>query len=210
MGLAILARLTSIDPAIRWSVLARAWQAVAGPLTLLLIARNFSQELQGYYYTFASLLALQSFAELGFYLVIINLASHEWAHLGLDAHGRIVGSSDALSRLVSLGRLIVRWYTIVSGVFVVLAIAVGLMVLSRESHPDVEWRAPWLVLVFLTGLLLWIMPFGSLLEGCNQMAAVNKLRAIRAVLETSVIWISILSGAGLWVAVASAVVRLSC
>ena len=129
---------------------------LAGPVTLLMIAHHFTPEVQGFYYTFASLLALQSFAELGFYLVIINLASHEWAHLGLDASGRIVGSSDALSRLVSLGRLIVKWYTIVSGVFVVLAIAVGLMVLSRESHPDVEWRAPWMVLVFLTGLLLVI------------------------------------------------------
>src|SRR5687767_14379524 len=75
----------------------RAWQLLAAPVTILLIAGRLSAEQQGYYYTFGSLVALQSFFELGFGVVVINVASHEWARLALDGEGRINGDADALS-----------------------------------------------------------------------------------------------------------------
>jgi O-antigen/teichoic acid export membrane protein len=203
-----LLKQLEIDRAVVFVLLNRGWQFLAGPITLLLIARYFSPEVQGFYYTFDSLLALQSFVELGFFLVIINVASHEWAGLGLDSTGRIVGEPQALSRLVSLGRLIFKWYAVASAIFVVGVGTIGCVFFAQSSHPGIQWQAPWMVLVIVTGLLLWVLPFNSLLEGCNQVAAINQFRLKQAMLGNLVLWLTLALGGGLWVPVVSAGVRL--
>src|SRR5690606_18580569 len=68
-----LAARLEVDRAVAYGVLVRLWQVLAGPVTLVLIAHHFTPELQGFYYTFGSILALQSFLELGFYVVILNV-----------------------------------------------------------------------------------------------------------------------------------------
>lgn len=198
---ALLQRLLSeagVDRAVMFAVMARTCQAIAGPVTLLLIAHHFTPEIQGFYFTFGSLLALQSFAELGFYLVIINVASHEWARLNLDSAGRIVGDPAALSRLVSLGRLIFKWYAVASTAFVAGVSLVGYLFFSQAPQAAVNWQAPWFVLVALTGLMLWSLPFVSLLEGCNQVASVNQVRLKQVVLGNVALWTTIALGGGLW------------
>ena len=69
-------------------------------ISIFLITYYFSPEAQGFHYTFSSLVAMQSFVELGLYLVILNTSSHEWAKLQLGKDGHIEGDSVALSRLV--------------------------------------------------------------------------------------------------------------
>lgn len=203
----LLARL-EIDRAVLYTLLSRGWQAIAGLVSVLLIARFFSPEVQGFYYTFASLLALQSFVELGFYLVIVNVVSHEWARLGLDKSGRIVGDARALSRLVSLGRFIFKWYAVASAIFVLGIGVVGFVFFSQSLSPNVEWQAPWFAVVVVTGLLLWVLPFNSLLEGCNQIVSINQFRLIQGVLASAALWFAIASGAGLWATVVYAGVTL--
>ena len=92
-------RWAGVDRPIALSISARMWGLISGPVTMLLIAARFSKEVQGYYFTFSSLLALQVFLELGLGQVIVQFASHEWSHLGLDSTGRIAGSPAAMSRL---------------------------------------------------------------------------------------------------------------
>ena len=55
-----------MDRAVFYAVLARAWQLMAGPVTMVLIAWNFSPAVQGYYYTFWSMIALQMCFETSF------------------------------------------------------------------------------------------------------------------------------------------------
>src|SRR4051794_13788397 len=184
-------RWPSVAGAARASILAlfsRAWMLAAAPVTLILIARTVSPEVQGFYYTFSSLIALQAFVELGLYLVIINVASHEWASLRLGEDGRIGGDGDALSRLVSLGRLIFKWYAVASGVFVAGVSAAGYVFFSGMPDPGVDWRAPWFALVVLSGLLLWTLPLNSLLEGCGQVAEIYRFRLGQAVLGNVALW----------------------
>lgn len=186
----------------------RGWQLSTGPITLVLIARNLTPEVQGYYYTFASLLALQSFVELGLYVVVINLASHEWSKLSLDESGVILGDNEALSRLVSLGRFIYRWYAVASVIFVMGVGVAGYATFSAGQGLDIRWQAPWFVLVATTGLSLWTMPFISLLEGCNQVATVNKFRLLRALTGNAALWLTLVLSGGLWAAPVSAAVKL--
>jgi O-antigen/teichoic acid export membrane protein len=204
-----LARL-EIDQAVAFGMLTRGWRAAAGIVSVLLISRFFSPEVQGFYYTFASVLALQSFVELGFYIVIVNVASHEWADLKLDNAGRIVGESRALSRLVSMGRFVFKWYAAASVIFVIAVGIVGHIFFSQSLHTDVHWQWPWLFLVMLSGMVLWTLPFMSLLEGCDQVGPVNKFRMMQAILVSAVFWIAVITGANLWATVVSTTVSLAC
>lgn len=204
----LLAR-TGTDRAVFFGVLWRFWQLASGPGTLLLIARYMSAESQGYYYTFGSIVALQSFLELGFYLVIINFSSHEWSMLALDATGRITGDRNALSRLVSLGRLVFKWYGILAGAFVATVGPAGYLFFSRSQPTHVHWVAPWFALVAATGGLLWLLPFVSMLEGCNQIAYLNRYRLWQAIIGNIALWITIAAGGGLWASAVWAAVNLA-
>jgi len=197
-----------VDRAVFYAVTTRAWQFLAGPVTLVFIALYFTPELQGYYYTFAALLALQMFVELSLHVVIINVSSHEWAKLQLDTEGRLTGDQTALARLVSLGRCVARWYAVASVVFIVGVGAAGAIFLWHKPLPQHEWLPHWTALVVLTGMLLWTLPFVAILEGCNQVATVNKFRVLQAVAGNLVVWACIALGGDLWTAVASAAIRL--
>jgi O-antigen/teichoic acid export membrane protein len=197
------------DRALLYLALARLFQGLSGPVTLILIARHFSGVVQGFHYTFMSLIALQTFVELGTYVVIINVASHEWSKLRVERDGSIAGDPVALDRLISLGRLMFRWYAVAAAIFVVGVGAVGHSFLASQADAaTVSWRAQWWTLVILTAAQLLSMAFNSLLEGCNQVQQINKLRLVQVVVSAAALWIVIGLGGGLWAAVAGAAVSL--
>jgi O-antigen/teichoic acid export membrane protein len=197
-----------LNPAVVFTLLTRAWQTVAGAVTLVLIAYFFAPDVQGFYYTFSSLLALQTFVELGLYIVIVNRASHEWSKLRLDDAGAVAGDAAALSRLGSLVRFIARWYTVVSLLFVLGVGIAGHVFFSESRSTNVAWEAPWATVVVLAAIQLWLMPFLSLLEGCNQVVAVNRFRFAQAVVEALAMWLLFAAGAELWVVAGSLAVRV--
>lgn len=198
-----------LDQAVIFTLLTKLWQALAGAVSLLLIAKFFSPQTQGFYYTFWSLLALQTFVELGLYVVIVNLASHEWSRLSIDAVGRVVGDPVALSRLASLARFVARWYAGVSLVFVVIAGIAGGLFLSGSAATEVSWQGPWWVVLALAGVQLWLLPLLSLLEGCNQVVALNRFRLGQTVVESAATLGLLIAGAGLWVAVGAQAARVA-
>lgn len=200
--------MLGIDHAVSFGLLTRVWQLLAGPVTLLLIASYLTPEVQGFYYTFGSLLAVQSFVEMGSGLVIVSVASHEWAHLRLNSAGRIEGAPDALSRLLNAGGLIFKWYAAGSVVFVVAMGLGGYLFFAQRAHAGIRWEAPWLVVVILTGVLLWSSCFNSVLEGCNQVATLNRFRLKQAVLSSLALWATLALGGGLWAAAVSAGVNV--
>lgn len=187
-----------VDRAVAYTIIFKSWQSFAGLISILCITRFFTIELQGFYYTFASLIALLSFFELGLYLVVSNFASHEWSKLHLTQDGYIEGDSNALSRLVSLGRFIFKWYALASLIFMAVVGCGGYWFLEQASTSQIVWRIPWLLHIIFSSCLLWCMPFLSLLEGCDQIPSVSGFRLVQAVLSNIVLWVAIFSGLGLW------------
>lgn len=189
-----------VDRAVFFAITGKVWSMGAGLITTLLIASFFPAELQGYYYTFFSVLALQVFAELGLGTVISSYASHEWAKLSFDQHGQVIGDEDALSRLTSLGRFALRWY-LVGGAVVTIALAVGgFIFFGSTGWSQVSvWGKPWLVLCVVTGVNLCFLPIWALLEGCNQVSNVYAYRLVQSVASSLAAWLGIYFGAGLWV-----------
>jgi O-antigen/teichoic acid export membrane protein len=203
-------RRLEIDRAVFFGLLSRTWGLIAGLATAILIATFFSPEVQGYYYTFATLLALQVFVELGLGTVAVQFASHEWSKLNLDESGHIVGDDDALSRLISLARLITTWF-LVAGVLVAIGLgAAGYVFFSSTPDHGIDWASPWLLLCAVTGVTIWLVPVWSLLEGCNQVARLYSFRFFQGVLASIVVWIAIFGGAELWTASISGLAMLVC
>jgi O-antigen/teichoic acid export membrane protein len=192
-----LAGRLGIDRGVFYALLARGWRAVAGLISILLIAKYLTPETQGFYYTFQSLIALQVFVELGLVVVVVSVTSHEWAKLQLNEEGVIIGDADALSRLVSFGRKLASWYAVAAVVFVLLVAPCGAFFLAQKGGAE-GWLAPWLLAVLFQGMLLWTTPFQALFEGCNQVVAIQRFQLWQGILANVVLWICLATGAGLW------------
>jgi hypothetical protein len=197
-----------VDAPVFFSVIARAWQLLTGPVTVTLMALFFTPEMRGYFYTFGSVLALQVFFELSLHIVLINVVSHEWVNLSIDDSGELTGDEAAQSRIASLLKTSMKWYAAAAILFVVLCGPGGACWLALGSLPLAEWVAPWSLLIVLTGGLLAAQPLTAILEGCDQLTTVNQYRFRQAVFGTLVVWSIIGFGLGLWAAAGSAAVRL--
>lgn len=184
--------------ALVYSLLYKGWQAGAGLIGIALVARHFDPTHQGFYYAFASLIALQSFLDLGLYQVVSVSASHEWSRLRLAEDGSIAGEVDARSRLVSLGRFLFRWYGIAALIFWAAVSLIGLHFFARAGADAVQWRGPWLLHTLFSAGLLWLTPFLSLLEGCDQYAVTSRFRLTQSMASLLVFWFAVIGGAGLW------------
>lgn len=195
-----LARRLEFDRAVLYALAARVWQTLAGPITVLLIATHFSPELQGYYYAFGSLLAVQSMFELNLSIVLLNAAGHTWPQLQLDARGRVTGDAEAIDRLASLDRFGIRWYGLAS-----LLCLVGIGSIGHVLFRDLSWtgHAAWAATVTSASALLVLLPRMAILQGCHQMVAVNRNLVAQAVCGTLAVWCFVVTGMGLW-AVAAA------
>ncbi len=198
-----------VDKAVFFSVLLRVWQLVAGLATALLMTIFFSPKVQGYYYTFASLVALQTFFELGFNLVVVNVCSHEWVKLRLTK-GVIVGDERARSRLISIGRLLWSWYAVAAVLFVLIVGFVGSAFIGEKRDPSIAWQQPWFALVLISGGLLAAVPWHAVLEGCNQVVPISIYRLVQAVVTSIAVWWTMAEGGELWTAVAASAARLLC
>ena len=208
----------NLDDAIRFVIFARFWQLITGPLTQLLIVYQFSAARQDYFQAFSRMLGMQVFVELGLSVVLINVASHEWARLNINSRGRIEGDSTALSRLVSLGRMMVRWYGVATLLFMLVISGAGIVFFgdtealratSDAAREDIAWRAAWVALVVFTGGQLAFLPLTAILEGCHQLNVLNRVRFWQALAGTVTVWLMVISGCGLWALVGSAAVRLA-
>ncbi|MCH9655758.1 MAG: hypothetical protein K0U89_18065 [Planctomycetes bacterium] len=197
-----------VNRAVFYALVNRCWQFLTGPITMLLVVAFFSSELQGYYYTFGALIALQAFVEMGMQVVTVYLTSHEWHKLEIDERGYLTGESSALSRLRSLAALVLKWYAIAGTLFVLAIGLAGYYFFLSQPETDVIWRAPWICIVGLTAVNLMAAPCISLLDGCNQMSVTNRYRAMQGVMGTLMVCGTIFSGAGLWACVAGSAVRL--
>ena len=193
-------RLMGIDRAIGYTVLARGWAAFAGVISLILIARTLTPAEQGYYYTFGSLVALQIVFELGFSVVILQLAAHEIAHLTVGPRGIISGPALPHARLASIFRKVIKWYSVAAILMACLLIPLGwhFFATNSNSHHAVGWRLPWISVVLASSITFQIDPIFSFLEGCGFVARVARTRLTQSMLGSLFAWSMFLLHHGLF------------
>lgn len=205
-----LFRRVGVDRLVLLGILAKIWSIFAGLVTLLVIAYKFSPQLQGYYYTFLSIIAFQVLIELGLSNIIVQFASHEWSKLSLDKKGAVIGPAGSLCRLQSLAQMFFRWYC-VSSVILTLALGVcGFFIFSKNQESGISWMLPWFSLCICNGAIFCLLPIWSLLEGCNQILKLYSYKFIQSIILSVSFWGAVFLKAGLWAVVISYAVILAC
>ena len=165
-----------------------------GPLTVLAIGTFFTPTLQGYYFSFTSIIAGSQLFEAGIATAVIQIAAHEMGRLRSDGDS---ADSPALQRLAAVLRFSVRWYAGVAAAMVVGITAVGLVTLSGH-HDGVGWLLPWLLLVVFAAVDLGLQGFFVVLEGAGHIEATYRYRLVRVVALNGVLIGAVALGAGLF------------
>lgn len=176
----------------------RLWSTLAGAITLILIPVFLSPFEQGYYFTFASLLALHVFFELGMSQVIVQVVAHEAAKINLDNFGKYDGDEEAIARLAQLKHVLSRWYFIVSLVFAISVSVFGLLFLNSGELSLNMWAPQWLIMVIFFAINTYMSWKLSLLEGFARVSHVAKIKLINSTIGYVLMWFFFFFGGGLW------------
>ena len=195
-----LKRLTGLDRAIAYTVLARCLNILGSAGTVLLIVHFLSPVQQGYYYALLSLVSLQIIFELGFSFVVQQLAAHESAHLQLLPDGRLAGAPAPLARLASTLQLTVRWYSRAAIALILLLLPLGWFFFHFHRHSSgvVAWHGPWTLVALASAFAFVLTPFYSFVDGCGQVRQVAGMRFVEAFAAVVMAWAAMLSGHGLY------------
>ena len=165
-----------VDKAIGLTILSRIIQAAGGVGSIFFIARYLSADEQGYYYTFASILAIQVFFELGLSGIITKYTAHESAHLNFNG-SEITGDEYYKSRLSSLLIFCVKWFGIISILLLCILVFVGFYFFnSYTRNVHIEWQIPWVILCISTALNLFIDPILAYFDGLGDVKDMAQVR----------------------------------
>ena len=187
-----------INRAIGFALVKRLWSVMASPITILLIASSLTKVEQGYYFTFASLLALQVFFEMGLATVISQFISHEFASLSWGQRGEIVGIEDNKNRVLNILGNSLKWYSVCSVLLIILLSLTGFIFFRDEANYGVSWGLPWLLAVLGVSINLLIVPFYAVISGSGDVASVNFRSLIGGILGSLLGWGVLFLGGGLY------------
>lgn len=196
-----LALRFGVDRAVFFTLLGRGWSVGAGLLTIVVIAHFLSPELQGYYYTFNSLIALQIFAELGLNFAVIQFASHEMAKLVWLPDGTVSGDAEAKRRLQSLLHFAFSWFGVAALLMVVFLLPGGLYFFNSgysNSNTVNNVNIPWMLLVIFTAANLFVIAAAAILEGCGKVAQVAVMRFWQSLFAAIMVWGTLSFGGNLY------------
>lgn len=195
-----LSQQFGIDKAIFFTSSARLVQGIGGVVTVLFVARYLTGIEQGFYFTFASILAIQVFFELGLNGIITQYVAHESSHLVLCGN-KYEGEDKYLSRMASLLHFCVKWYGILATALFLILSLTGFVFFSHfyKAEEAVDWLLPWLVLSFGTTLYFMLSPFIAFIEGLGKVKEVAKIRLVQQLTTILVVWSGLFVGVKLYV-----------
>jgi O-antigen/teichoic acid export membrane protein len=166
------------DKAVGYSMANTMASALAMPVTVIMVGHYLTPNQQGLFYTFGSVLALQVLFEMGFSQCLLQFFSHEYASLTLVERRFREGVDGLLDlrRMAAIYSIARRWYTVIAILVPsVLGPAGHIFFLKNASIGD-NWIWGWWGLCISTGLYIYIQPKTLVLDGCQQVAVVAKLR----------------------------------
>lgn len=151
------------------------------PIIVFFIPVFLNENQQGYWYTFGSIAALTTFADLGFTSIMTQYVAHEYAYLKLDKSSKIfVGSEEHIKRMSSLFRFIIQWMRVVLAIALTAIIIVGFIMFSG-SNDNVNWLMPWILYAVSSVYAFSSQVALSFFEGCDQFAITQKTHTLSGV-----------------------------
>lgn len=175
----------------------RIWQAISGIVTLILVAKFLSPQLQGWYYSFLSIAALYTLFDLGLSLVVLQFSAHFFVDLRWGVKGAAEGQGR--NQFDSFVNKIVRHYLVLALAFAVVVVPGGYFFFAAQEAPSgLIWVCPWLLLSMSTSLALASIPALAVVEGSGHVNEAYQVRLVQGIVGSIACWIALLNGAGLW------------
>ena len=178
----------------------RSWVALSGLLTTVMVTLYLTPQLQGWYYAFMGMVMLYSLFDLGLAQVLISVSSS--LSQQDDSAKKSFRGLPANDQFKSLLFQAVRKYGWIAGIFVLIMIPLGVLFFWTGTKgapiPRDQWFWQWIVLVVVTGVVMLLTPFLSMLEGAGNITEVAVLRLTQGVLGSIACWYMLWKGAGLW------------
>ena len=184
--------------ALNYSLLTVISQLVFTPIIILLITKKMSPEEQGYYYTFLSLVALQSFFELGLFTYVLNKSSAFFSDLQEFNIRFLEQSGIVKSNLAMLYRMTRKIYFIITFLFLICIGCFGLVFFADSNILEInhtQWV--WLGFTILCAIQLFYLGLNGFLEGCGQIERMEKFKLIAFILSSITLIASLGLGLGL-------------
>jgi hypothetical protein len=162
--------------------LATSVRLFSAPLSLIFISANLTTEEIAFYFTFSSVIAAQQMAELGLGHVIKQHIAHvfkvvdsEWSPL----------SKIKVKEYLYFG---IKWFFIIS-LFIALIVGPAGYIYFSSYVGNVNWQAPWLVLVGVTALANMLTPYILTLDATQNQRLVYKSQILSAAVNAVCIWL---------------------
>ncbi|MCH5373536.1 MAG: hypothetical protein JJ992_06135, partial [Planctomycetes bacterium] len=202
-----------LDRPLAYALATRCWQAISGPITIVLLIRSLDLSEQGVYYAIVGIIGIQAYFELGLLNVLVSHSGHEAAAMtkaSRDATDRDIAVEanpdwlTAAARMRDLMQSSFRWFGGAAILYVACALAFGWFTLADS---DVAWQAPLLVLVPIAAVSVYLAPALSILEGAGQRELIYRFRFVQMALGSLVVWIALAMGMKLWALVLSSLVQ---
>ncbi|MGN5006715.1 lipopolysaccharide biosynthesis protein [Aeromonas sp. 96A] len=193
-----LCELLGVDRAVLFTLLNRVWSLISGLLSVVFIVKFISPEMQGFYYTFGSLLAIQMLFELGLTYSLTVYSAYEMKKLSWLNDNHLEGDEVALSRLSSLFIKVEKWFIAAAILFISVCMIIGFIIFPKHSSDISIWLYPWVTVVVFTAAKLPIIAFEGVLEGLGKVSYVARVRLFSTIIATAGLWIALLLGGGLY------------
>lgn len=196
-----MANKIGFDKSIAYSSGARVVQGLTGVASVFFITSFLTGIEQGFYYTFGSILAMQVFFELGLTGIMTQYVAHEASHLVLYEDRVYEGEEKYKSRLASLLRFCIKWYSVLSIIVFIFLLIVGWIFFSRygDKHQEVSWKLPWVLICMGTALKLFQAPLNSILMGLGFVKEMSKAGFYQQLILPAFTWIGLALGFKLYV-----------
>lgn len=186
------------DKALKNTIINQLYKIIAGPLTLLFIPLYLLPIEQGYWYTFTSISALSIFADLGFTVIVLQFAAHEFAFLRFNDDGLIEGDAIHKQKLANFFRFSLQWLMRVSSIVFLIIISCGFLFLENKDNELITWKIPWLIYSFCSCIVFINSAILSFFEGCNGVAVTQIVRFKISVLSNICMLVSLFLGLKLY------------
>lgn len=203
-SLSRLAEKLQIDSPLLYALMARAWQALAGPITIVFIIRSLSEDEAGVYYGLSAIMSIQLFFELGLLNILVSQTGHQRSSISTAASdSQLVKASGRLGQLIASSQ---AWFCLAGLLYAITAVGFGWKVLSKATA--IQWWLPLLGLSVVAAGTVALSPRLAILEGAGYRESVYRTRFIQMVGGAIVVWAALISGLKIWALVASASVQL--
>jgi hypothetical protein len=200
-----LAEKLQIDRPLLFALMGRVWQAMAGPITIVVIIASMPNDEVGIYQSMATIMSIQLFFELGLLNILVSQTGHQNSSMAsaIDDQERLI-ASGRLGQLIASAQ---AWFMIMGLLYAVAVVGVGWKILSDEST-TLQWWPPLVALSIVAASTVALSPRLAILEGAGYRESVYRSRFVQMIAGAVVVWIALGLGLKVWALVASTGVQL--